>query len=201
MGGQIAIVGAEIIESLAHHAEVLGLFEGNLHPAVEERVRHMRRGKSRHDVECQVDRIELDMGNRVEQGDTARHGMQRTLLDLGRRHQQRLFRPAGALGQRCIQRRAQRDAPGEPPVGAFLRQFRLAVEICRTDCIDRATAHRGDRRHAARFLTAASTVSACPATFTFCQMVAMVPSLRIRNVVRSTPMKVRPYIFFSFHTP
>ncbi len=201
MGGQIAIIGAEIIEPLAHHAEVLGLFISHLHPAVEEGIRYMRRGETRHDVERQIDGIELDMGNRVEQGDAAMHCMERAFSDLRRRHQQWLFRPAGTLGQGRIQRRAQRDAPGEPSGSAFLRELRLAVEIGGADRIDRAATQRGDSRHAARFLTAASTVSAWPATFTFCQMVAIVPSLRIRKVVRSTPMKVRPYIFFSFQTP
>ena len=48
---------------------------------------------------------------------------------------------------------------------------------------------------------AAKTSSTWPLTFTFRQACAMRPSPPIKNVARSTPMYLRPYMFFSTHTP
>ena len=64
----------------------------------------------------------------------------------------------------------------------------------------RATAqparHSGDAHD-----KAVNTSSTCPSTFTFGKMRSIVPSRSMRNVVRSMPMYVRPYIDFSFQTP
>src|SRR5690606_13922334 len=49
--------------------------------------------------------------------------------------------------------------------------------------------------------TASSTCSACPVTRTFGQMRAIRPSRPIRQLECSTPMNLRPYRVFSFHTP
>lgn len=49
--------------------------------------------------------------------------------------------------------------------------------------------------------TASSTSSAWPGTLTLDQMRAMHPSAPIRNVLRSIPMNVLPYICFSRQTP
>src|SRR5690349_1198422 len=49
--------------------------------------------------------------------------------------------------------------------------------------------------------TADFTVSACLEMSNFVSISRIVPDLSIKNVVRSTPMYVRPINFFSFHTP
>ena len=50
-------------------------------------------------------------------------------------------------------------------------------------------------------LTASSTSSTWPGTLTLSHRRKIVPSAPMSTVVRSMPMKVLPYIFFSFHTP
>lgn len=50
-------------------------------------------------------------------------------------------------------------------------------------------------------LAASSTASTWPGTFTLRHALTMVPSLSIRNVDRSTPIYLRPYMLFSTHTP
>ncbi len=46
-----------------------------------------------------------------------------------------------------------------------------------------------------------STVSTWPGTFTLRQICLIVASAPMRKVARSTPMYLRPYMFFSTHTP
>ncbi len=74
-----------------------------------------------------------------------------------------------------------------------LRPFR--DDDCRgqDDCVG------ADRPYSA--LAAARTSSAWPATFTFGHIRAMRPCASISTVVRTTPMKVWPYMLFSAHTP
>ncbi len=48
---------------------------------------------------------------------------------------------------------------------------------------------------------ASRTSAAWPGTFTLRHILAMRPSGPIRNVERSTPIYLRPYMLFSVHTP
>ncbi len=68
MRGQVSVVGAESAQAFPDHPEMLRFFEGHLHPAVKERVGDPLAGKAGDDVECEIDRVELDMGNRMKQG-------------------------------------------------------------------------------------------------------------------------------------
>ena len=45
------------------------------------------------------------------------------------------------------------------------------------------------------------TASLWPSTLTRGKTARTTPSASMRNVVRSTPMDFRPYMFFSFQTP
>jgi hypothetical protein len=45
------------------------------------------------------------------------------------------------------------------------------------------------------------TSAACPGTFTLCHAFTTRPSAPTRNVARSIPMYLRPYMDFSTHTP
>lgn len=49
--------------------------------------------------------------------------------------------------------------------------------------------------------TAASTASACPLGRTLRQICVIIPLGEIKNVLRSTPMYLRPYMLFSVQTP
>ncbi len=98
MGRHVAVIRPQNPQTVAHQTEMLGLLIGHFHPAVEEGMRHGFARKTRYDVECQVDGIELDMRERMEEGDAAGQGMQRAFLDGLRRDEFRLLRPPGLSG-------------------------------------------------------------------------------------------------------
>ncbi|MCY1246327.1 hypothetical protein D9M72_595530 [compost metagenome] len=104
MGGQVAIVGTKVVQPLANHAEVLGLLEGNLHPAIEKRIRHGFRRKTRDDIEREIDGIEFDMGDRMQKRDPPLERAQRSLLHLGWWCQKRLFRSTRPERNRPVER-------------------------------------------------------------------------------------------------
>ncbi|MBB3975027.1 hypothetical protein GGQ64_000203 [Rhizobium azooxidifex] len=133
MGREIAIIGAERAQPVADQAEVLGLLEGHLHPAVEEGMGHAFGREARDDVEREIDGVELDVRQRVQERDAALQRVQRTLLHVLRRHQFRPHRPAGAIGKGRIERGADGERAGEPAPRRLLRQRRLGVEIGRED--------------------------------------------------------------------
>ncbi len=208
MGGQIAIVCTEASQPVAHQPEMFCLFEGDLHPAIEKGMRHRLAGITGDNVEREIDGVEFDMGNGVQQRDTALDAVKRAAFHCGRRNEFRLFRPARALWQGWVQRRAQRQAALEPPCRRLLCERGLPVEIGACDSIRRTTAQRHDfeRGHhnglvPQSFFAASRTAWAWPATFTLFQISAILPSGPTRNVVRSTPMYFFPYMLFSFQTP
>src|SRR5579883_2946292 len=70
--------------------------------------------------------------------------------------------------------------------------------------------HAGDKRqHPAHkhvqsdthHFSCSSTSSTCPFTFTFSNICLIFPFSSIMNVVRTTPMYLRPYMLFCCHTP
>jgi hypothetical protein len=144
MRRQVAIVRAERAQAIADQAKMFRLLEGHLHPAVEEGMRHVLRREAGDDVERKIDRVEFNMGERVEEGDAALLGMQRTFFHMLRRDQRGFFRPAGTGRQRRIQRRTHRKRAGKPAPRGLLRQFRLHVEIGGADSRRRPAAKAFD---------------------------------------------------------
>ena len=71
MGRQVAIGRAERGEALAKQPEVARLLTGHGDPVVVEPARQILVRKARDDVPGEVDGVELDMGERVQQRDTA----------------------------------------------------------------------------------------------------------------------------------
>jgi len=106
------------------------------------------------------------------------------------------------------------------PFGVFAKSF-LPPELSlgrqtfgkkfrRNLCRSRRNIDVSDKRHFSKWadcpfdqssLAASSTASTWPGTFTLRHALTMVPSLSIRNVDRSTPIYLRPYMLFSTHTP
>ncbi|MNL40558.1 hypothetical protein D3C87_1629140 [compost metagenome] len=77
---------------------MVGLFARNTQPVAIEGVRHA--GKPPQNVQRQIDRVELNVGQRVQQCRAALDRGHGTMLDLGGRHQFRALRPAGQAGGR-----------------------------------------------------------------------------------------------------
>ena len=70
MGGEVTVVGVEVIQAGAHHAEMFRFFEGNLHPPVEEGVRDGFGRESRNDIKRQIDGVEFDVGDGMRRSPT-----------------------------------------------------------------------------------------------------------------------------------
>ncbi len=103
-------------------------------------------------------------------------------------------------GRRCTKdrrahgkapRRRVRSFPGRPAFSASLAETKVYR--------GKPLAAFGHSSQSA--LAAASTAPAWPGTFTLFHTAAILLSLPMRNVVRSTPRYLRPYILFSAQTP
>jgi len=90
------------------------LVRGDRQPVADEAFAHLAAEPPGH-VEREVDRDELDVGERVEQGDSAREGLAAAALGHRRRRQQ--LGPTGtrrAIGHRRVEREDQRAPPPAP---------------------------------------------------------------------------------------
>ena len=206
MGRIIAVVCAELPQPVAHHVEMLGFLECDLHPSVEEGQRHLLVCEPRDDIERQVDGVEFDMADGVQQDDATALGIERAALDLCRRHEVRLVRTSGPGRWLEVAGIAQRDRARCPAHIGSARTCRLLVEIGSRDRSRRGVPQRARLErvccvfaHSAR--VASRTASAWPGTFTFSQICRITPSPSINRVVRATPMYLRPYMLFSTQTP
>ncbi|GAA4251991.1 hypothetical protein GCM10022293_25070 [Azospirillum formosense] len=111
MGRQLAIAGTELVQPLLQHLEMPGLVVGDLHPVVGEALGHPLADEAAHDVPGEVDGVQLDVGQRVEQGDTVlRAAAAPALGHVAGQHQGRTLRAGGAF------RRGQRAEFGKAPV-------------------------------------------------------------------------------------
>ncbi|MNS96030.1 hypothetical protein D3C72_1303110 [compost metagenome] len=144
MGRQIAVVGAEASQAVAHQPEMFCLFEGDLHPAIEKGMRHGLAGISGDDVEREIDGVEFDMGDGMQQRDPSLDAVKRAAFHGGWRHEFRLLGPARTFGQRRVERGAQRQAARKPARRRFLRKRGFSVEIGAHDGIRRAASERND---------------------------------------------------------
>ena len=72
MGRQIAVAGSEIGKPLGQQLEMQRLFGGDFDPIVEECARKGLAPRPRDNVPGEIDRVELDMGERMEERDTPR---------------------------------------------------------------------------------------------------------------------------------
>lgn len=187
-------MGAEGFQPARQEAEVLGLFQRDCHPAIEERARHCLAGKAGDDVEREIDGVQFDMGERVDQSDAAFNRMHGAPLDRAWRNENRFRRAARSIWQHRISRSVQADPAREPEAAGAVSTLHLGIKIAFTQRFNgRLPKRRGlpaSLVHVAHanWRAASSTSSAWPGTFTFGQSRTIVPSEPTSAVVRSTPI-------------
>ena len=171
---------------------------GSFHPVVVEAHGHWHVGEPGDDVPVKIDRIQLYMRDRMQQGDPPLWRARSAARYVARAEKLRL-RGAGRMQRRCCAAdlRSLARRPGRLPEGGVLtRKGCLFPTVSRPQ---HRFGHFGKRLHRAR--TASRTSSTWPGTFTLFQTRAIVPSAAIRKVERSIPMNFLPYMLFSFQTP
>src|SRR6516165_1807367 len=199
MSRQIAVAGANLGQPARQQFEVIGLLSGDLDPIVEESARQFLAGEPGNQVPGEVDRVELDVGEGVKERDAACQRTERSAFrHLLGRTQRWAFRPGRTRRRHRSAWRHRAFAPGrgERPAGRHLggrigggkNRHRLAGQSF-AEC----------RRQRAR--AAFSTSATWPGTLTLCHTPRTIPAPSIRNVARSMPMYLRPYMLFSTHTP
>ncbi len=113
MSRQVAIARAEIGEAGRQQRKMAGLLGGDTDPVVAEAERQALAGKARDHVPAEIDRVELDMGERVQQRRPARRRAEvPPPRHLARRAQQRVPRPGGPRRRRDLADRQRARAPG-----------------------------------------------------------------------------------------
>src|SRR5688572_25111690 len=198
MGRQVAILRAQLDQARLQQREVDGFFLAHLHPVVEESARRLPRAEARDDVPGEVDGVQLDMRQRMEQGDAlllAAAGL--ALGHVARPQQERALRPRRAC--RRIARYIERRLLSLPIGGERQGARHLVGGLGRQQDLARAV-RQIDHHASASFFTSFSTSSTWPGTFTLRQMPRITPLPSIRNVARSMPMYLRPYMLFSTQT-
>ncbi len=196
MRRQIAVMRAEIGEARRQQREMAGLLGGDADPVVEKAARQAFADKAGDDVPAEVDRVELDMGERVEQRRAAGCRAEvPALRHLARRPEHRALRPGRPRRRHGIADRQRSCGPGRG-------QRQAGCGFCRRvgDGEDRRRAG-GERLSGQRARAAFSTSATWPGTLTLCQTPRTVPAPSIRKVARSMPMYLRPYMLFSTQVP
>src|SRR5579864_1408765 len=177
---------------------MLGLLGGDTKPIVEERTRQAAIAEPSDEVPGEIDRVELDMGERVQERDPPRRRAEiASSRHVARRAQDRM------LGPRRAHRRgrpADRHVAGVPACRQRPAQRDLARRIGGIQDRRRALGEGLDHKIQSAF-TACSTSATWPGTLTLCHTLRTMPSLSIRKVARSIPMYLRPYMLFSTQTP
>src|SRR5271170_3214444 len=196
MRRQIAVARVEIAEAHRKQHEMSGLLGGDPDPIVEKFAWQAQPCKTRDDVPGEVDRVELDMGERMQQ--RCPSGLRAEIAPLrhvARRAQLRPVRPCRAQRRRRITDRhfpfgpSRRQGPAHRNLGRRVR--------CGEDR-DRAGGQGPSRQSAC---DAFSTSATCPGTRTLRQTPRTVPEPSIKKVLRSMPMYLRPYMLFSIQAP
>ena len=176
-----------------------GLVIGHTDPVVEEGARQVRTGEPHDDIPGEIDRIEFDMGQRMQQCDAPRCAA----IDLAawdRRwfQQGRMRGPTGTFGRRC--RADLIDMTIAPKRSNVPGLSALFVSIIGQENLSGRLRERIEIR-AQSALAASSTSSTWPGTLTLRQTLRTLPLASIRNVARSIPMNFLPYMDFSTQTP
>ena len=91
---------------------------------------------------------------------------------------------------------ASRPTPAYLEPGAIVTDLKLFAKLKKFG----GSLHLFKKRTQSDF-TAANTSSTCPGTLTLRQIFAILPLLSMRNVERSIPMYLRPYMLFSTQEP
>mmetsp|Transcript_2909 Transcript_2909/g.5037 ORF Transcript_2909/g.5037 Transcript_2909/m.5037 type:complete len:262 (+) Transcript_2909:861-1646(+) len=199
MSGQGAIMAAHRLKAVAHQVEMLGFLVRRFDPIVKEAHGHRDMGKPGDDVPMQVDRVQLDMGHRMQQRDAPLGAAGAAAGHVAGAEQFRRVR-AGGVHRRVGQANFGRLTGGPrglPLRRQLARQRRLFAPAARAQ---HRLGHLRQWLHH-RACTAARTASAWPGTLTLGQTIATSPLASIRYVVRSIPIYFLPYMFFSFQTP
>ncbi len=105
VGRQITIAGAQFIESLTQYPEMPRLVESDAEPVDLKGCWHV--GEAQCGIERKVDRVELDVRNRMKQGDATLDRAQTTPRQLAWPHQNRLWRTACGRRSKLRRRRAE----------------------------------------------------------------------------------------------
>jgi hypothetical protein len=93
VGHKVAIVVVLILQVTSQQGKVFGFFPGDAQPVLVIGVWHVRKAPDR--IQRQIDRVELNVGNRMDQRAMALGGERRAPGYLLRMHQFRLCRAAG----------------------------------------------------------------------------------------------------------
>ena len=87
-------------KTVADQIEMLGFFVRRLDPVVIISRRHRMAREPRDQVPVQIDGVELDMGDRVQQGDASGQGAGAPARNLARRHKLGHFGPGREIRRR-----------------------------------------------------------------------------------------------------
>ena len=131
MGGQRPVMASHRLKTVSQKVEMLGFLVARLHPVVVEAERHRDVGEAGDDIPVQIDRVQLDMGDGVQQRDPSLGRAGAAARNLARRQKLGLVRPGRAVrwrGAADIERRAGR-ARREPDGRMAPRQRRLGARI------------------------------------------------------------------------
>src|SRR5260370_3012648 len=202
MRRQIAVGRAERGEASGEKRMMLRFLAGDRRPIVEEAARQIGVREACNDVPGKIDRIELDMGDRVEERDVA--GMRAAaapLRHLARRQEQR---PAGTRRPGRWQGMPDRGQRAAAPGSGESAAPRPLVTRARGADNRGGAGGETDRdrqRLVQSDVAAASTSPTWPSILTLGQRPRITPFSSISTVVRSMPMYLRPYMLFSTQTP
>ena len=162
MGGQGTVMAAHGFKTVSHHLEMAGLVVADTDPVGDEFrspgiVQSRIMGKADDHVEGEVDRVELDMGDRVHQGAAAGERIEPAARNLAGRHADRFRRPGRTV--RCLDRPAKRHAAAGPGPGGSPRSRRLGARFRRFQNLQGQVKKRL-AAHQASLRAASSTTSA-----------------------------------------
>ena len=178
MGGQGTIKGAERRQLSFEQREVHRLVRRDAQKVIDEAARHRRAEPTDH-VERQADRYELDMRQRMPQGDPTLELAASAALGHGRGRKELGPRRAGRrIGHCGIEHGCEAS---QPPVARDLpRGEHLGARGAGQQRAANGARQAGTSALAHRACAAASTSSAWPFTFTLGQILAILPSASSR---------------------
>ncbi len=139
MSREVAVEEPHRLQMFAQQVEVARLLPGNADPVPVELIRHAV--ESPGDVQRQIDRVQLDMGQRMNQCGASLKGTDRPLRDLRRRHQR---------GSRTAARKRFAGQPAQVGYGDFMIVARARDTHDRPTFCSRAPQQQGVERKLAQ---------------------------------------------------
>ena len=100
VGWHGTVMAAQCFKTVADQVEMLGFFVRGFDPVVIKSRRHRMTRKPRDQVPVQIDGVELDMSDRVQQGDASGQGAGAAARNLARRQKLGPFGPSREIRRR-----------------------------------------------------------------------------------------------------